>query len=88
MKSATIATLLVTASIATLSAPAVAQTAPSTPASAPDDTGAIDDPANTIVVTGTRAANRTLGDSPVPVDVISADALAASGLGETAKILN
>jgi iron complex outermembrane receptor protein len=43
---------------------------------------------DTIIVTGTRAANRTVADSPVPVDVISADAITNSGQTETNKILN
>src|SRR4051812_39368428 len=33
----------------------------------------------TIIVTGTRSANRTVANSPVPVDVIGADQIAASG---------
>jgi iron complex outermembrane receptor protein len=41
-----------------------------------------------IIVTGTRRTDRTVADSPVPVDVISADAIANSGQTETNKILN
>jgi iron complex outermembrane recepter protein len=41
-----------------------------------------------IVITGTRRTDRTLADSPVPVDVIGADAIANSGQTETNKILN
>jgi iron complex outermembrane receptor protein len=41
-----------------------------------------------IVVTGTRRADRTLAESPVPVDVISAGELERSGLGEVNKVLN
>ena len=41
-----------------------------------------------IIVTGTRRTDRTVADSPVPVDVISGDALASTGLTETNKILN
>jgi iron complex outermembrane receptor protein len=41
-----------------------------------------------IVVTGTRTAGRTVADSPVPVDVISSDAIVNSGQTETNKILN
>src|SRR6185295_4595259 len=37
---------------------------------------------------GTRRTDRTLADSPVPVDVIGADAIANSGQTETNKILN
>ena len=61
------------------SAPAFAQAAPAEEAAAP---------AETIIVTGTRRTDRVVTDSPVPIDVISSDALSASGLGETNKILN
>ena len=43
---------------------------------------------STIVVTGTRRADRTVADSPVPVDVIGSDAISNSGQTETSKILN
>jgi iron complex outermembrane receptor protein len=42
----------------------------------------------TIIVTGTRSANRTVANSPVPVDVIGADQIAATGQTETNRILN
>jgi len=42
----------------------------------------------TIIVTGTRTANRTVANSPVPVDVIGADQIATSGQTETNRILN
>ena len=42
----------------------------------------------TIIVTGTRTANRTVANSPVPVDVIGAEAIANSGQTETNRILN
>ena len=42
---------------------------------------------DTIIVTGTRATQRTLADSPVPVDVISADQLTQSGFTETNRLL-
>jgi iron complex outermembrane recepter protein len=60
------------------------------PAFAQDEAQA-DEPAegqNAIIVTGTRRTDRTVADSPVPVDVISGDALANTGLTETNKILN
>jgi iron complex outermembrane receptor protein len=41
-----------------------------------------------IIVTGTRRTDRTVADSTVPVDVISADALLNSGQTETNKLLN
>ncbi len=74
--------LFATVSTTALALPATAQTAPA-PATAPAD-----DEANTVIVTGTRAVNRTVADSAVPIDVITSEALAASGLGETNKILN
>lgn len=42
----------------------------------------------TIVITGTRRTDRTVADSPVPVDVIGAEQLVNSGQTETNKILN
>jgi iron complex outermembrane receptor protein len=42
----------------------------------------------TIIVTGTRRADRTVADSPVPVDVIGSDAIENTGATETNKILN
>jgi iron complex outermembrane recepter protein len=75
------AVLLSTISVFALATPAFAQDqAPA--AAAP--TG--DEPV--IVVTGTRRTDRTVADSPVPVDVIGADAIANSGQTETNKILN
>ncbi|HYN45992.1 MAG TPA: TonB-dependent receptor plug domain-containing protein, partial [Allosphingosinicella sp.] len=41
-----------------------------------------------ILVTGTRRIDRTVADSPVPVDVIGTDAIANSGQTETNRILN
>lgn len=91
----TFATILsASVSAMALAMPAQAQTAatPQTVDQAPDATAADGvpegSPDNTIIVTGTRTANRTLADSPVPVDVITSDALSTSGLGETNKILN
>lgn len=46
------------------------------------------DEGSPIIVTGTRRTDRTVADSPVPVDVISNDAIATSGQSETNKILN
>ena len=45
-------------------------------------------PDTAIIVTGTRRTDRTVADSPVPVDVIGAEAIANSGQTETNKILN
>ena len=76
-----------------LAAPAWAQTAATPPAAqvpgaTPGDGVPDEDLGETIIVTGTRAANRTAADSPVPIDVISSEQLMTSGLGETNKILN
>jgi iron complex outermembrane receptor protein len=73
------AALFATISLGAL-APALAQTEQ---AAAP---GA--EEAETIVVTGTRRTDRTVADSPVPVDVISGAQLTQTGLTETNKILN
>ena len=85
--------LSISASTLALAAPAQAQTAqaqtkpdPAKAATATPDATA--DEGAQIVVIGSRATNRTLAESPVPIDVISSDALSASGLGETNKILN
>jgi iron complex outermembrane receptor protein len=41
-----------------------------------------------IIVTGTRRTDRTVADSPVPVDVIGSEALTNTGYTETNRILN
>jgi iron complex outermembrane receptor protein len=86
--------LALTASSLALAMPAAAQSTATPPVIDPVEGATAQDavpdesPENTIVVTGTRAANRTVADSAVPIDVISSEALASSGLGETNKILN
>ncbi|OYY91108.1 MAG: hypothetical protein B7Y45_04885 [Sphingomonas sp. 28-66-16] len=60
--------------------PAYAQSAP-----AADEPAA---PGDTIVVTGSRFATRTVAQSPVPIDVIGGEELQASGYTETNKVLN
>lgn len=60
-------------------APAYAQTSGDEAANAAEET---------IIVTGTRRNDRTVADSPVPVDVIAADDLAQSGFTETNRLLN
>ena len=74
--------LLSFSSIAFASA-ATAQDAP------PPAAAAVSEPGEgaTIVVTGTRRNDRTIADSPVPVDVISADSLANSGHTEINRAL-
>jgi iron complex outermembrane receptor protein len=42
----------------------------------------------TIIITGTRRTDRTVADSPVPIDVVGAEAILNSGQTETNKILN
>ena len=42
----------------------------------------------TIIVTGTRRTDRTVADSPVPVDVIGTEAITHTGQTETNRILN
>ncbi len=59
-------------------APAEAETADALPPAAGEE----------IIITGTRRSDRTVADSPVPIDVIGADAIANSGQVETNKILN
>jgi iron complex outermembrane receptor protein len=79
---ARVALLSTLSSLALTAAPALAQPAPAAPAaSAPE-------PDSAIIVTGTRRSDRTVADSPVPVDVIGAEAIASSGQTETNKILN
>src|SRR3546814_16985410 len=67
---------------------ALATTGWAIPAAAQDEgASAIDDSA-TIIVTGTRRTDRTVADSAVPIDVISAASLANSGSTETNRLLN
>ncbi|HCF25128.1 MAG TPA: hypothetical protein DER67_06315 [Novosphingobium sp.] len=68
--------------LCSLSAFAVAMPAQAQDAPAEDEAGP------TIIVTGTRAASRTVEKSPVPVDVLTSDAITEGGQVETNKILN
>jgi iron complex outermembrane recepter protein len=81
MITSTRAILLASLSLTAFNTSAFAQTTETSneEAAAPDDA---------IIVTGTRRTDRTVADSPVPVDVIGADAIATSGQTETNKILN
>lgn len=45
-------------------------------------------PGDAIIVTGTRRTDRTVADSPVPIDIISSEALQNSGTTETNRLLN
>jgi iron complex outermembrane recepter protein len=82
-KARILAQLALTASLTTtcivMSAGAFAQEATADEAPASGDV---------IIVTGTRRTDRTVADSSVPIDVISGDQLASTGLTETNKILN
>ena len=90
------ALLLAGLSSLALSAPASAQTSPQAQQNAQAQAQAQDNAQaqptvnneQTIIVTGTRTANRTVANSPVPVDVIGADQIANSGQTETNRILN
>jgi iron complex outermembrane receptor protein len=80
------ATLLAGAAIfgfaLTVSAPfALAQDAPT---QATDEATELD----SIIVTGTRRLDRTVAESPVPVDVLSSEAISNQGFTETNRILN
>jgi iron complex outermembrane receptor protein len=62
-----------------------------TPAFAQDSVANSSDAAATspdLVVIGTRRTDRTVEDSPVPVDVIGGDALATGGYSDTNRVLN
>ncbi|MDB5692123.1 MAG: hypothetical protein JWO81_1186 [Alphaproteobacteria bacterium] len=75
--------------LALAAAPAAAQPPAQPPQggqAAADDQG-VNNP-DTIVVTGTRRTDRTVADSPVPVDVIGAQAIMNTGQTETNRILN
>jgi iron complex outermembrane receptor protein len=87
------AALLASFSTAAFASPAAAQTNPQAQQNAEAQAqvnaqgqAAVNE--NTIIVTGTRTANRTVANSPVPVDVISAKEIANTGQTETNKILN
>jgi len=81
MSRATVIKSMITVSALALTVPAFAQ-------DTPPQEGADSAPAKDIVVTGSRIPGRTIAESPVPIDVISGDQLAASGQTETNKVLN
>ncbi len=79
MKSFSRIALMASISAAALSAqPALAQDAPAEEEAS----------AETIIVTGTRRTDRSIADSPVPIDVVGTAAIETSGQTETNKILN
>ena len=78
--------LLAGLSALAMAAPAAAQDVPAAEP-APAAPAAQADEGNTIIVTGTRRTDRTVADSPVPVDVISAESLANTGHTEVNRAL-
>lgn len=72
------------AAIPCIAAPAVAQESGQTDASELGEAT----PQEQIVVIGTRRTDRTVADSPVPIDVIGRDALVESGYTDTNRLLN
>lgn len=55
---------------------------------AQDEAAETADDSALIIVTGTRRTDRTVADSTVPIDVISAESLSNSGTTETNRLLN
>jgi iron complex outermembrane receptor protein len=61
---------------------------PAAPVMAQDSETAVEEEVGQpIVVTGSRRADRTIGESAVPIDLITADQLNNSGFTETARLL-
>lgn len=60
---------------------------PATPALAQNAEPAAETTGEAIIVTGSRRADRTVGDSAVPIDLITAEQLNNSGFTETARLL-
>ena len=86
-----LAGLSLSVSVLGFAAPVAAQavqTAPSQETTADTQTADTAEAGDQIVVIGSRAPNRTVSDSPVPIDVISSSALQNSGSGELNKTLN
>lgn len=50
-------------------------------------TTAEDTVSDTIIVTGTRRLDRTVAESPVPVDVVNVQSMQSSGFTDTARAL-
>ncbi|MDQ3478601.1 MAG: hypothetical protein M3438_05505, partial [Pseudomonadota bacterium] len=81
--------ILTTISPLALAVPAHAQQNQDAASTAAPDAQATanQDPGGEIIVTGTRRSDRTVADSPVPVDVISAESLSQSGHTEINRAL-
>ncbi|HEX8626472.1 MAG TPA: TonB-dependent receptor [Allosphingosinicella sp.] len=92
VRTSRLALLTSLSALALSAAPAFAQDTAEEAAAAQDEAAAEADaqpaPDSTIVITGTRRSDRTVADSPVPVDVIGSEAIVNSGQTETNKILN
>ncbi|TFI58342.1 TonB-dependent receptor [Sphingomonas parva] len=73
--------------LALLAAPAAAQNQ-DPPAEQAETTQADVASGDAIIVTGTRRTDRTLAESPVPIDVIGGEALTETGFTEVNRILN
>ncbi|WP_368562674.1 TonB-dependent receptor plug domain-containing protein [Pseudoxanthomonas sp. UTMC 1351] len=72
--------LALAVALALAASPALAQDQPQTPA----DTRTLD----TLIVTGTRVADRTVAESASPIDIITPEALEATGTTELATALS
>ncbi len=66
---------------------AVGMTLASVPVYAADEASSEDDDSQVMVVVGSRAAPRSVGDSPVPVDVISGDEFVKNGSQDMVSML-
>ncbi|HYD38988.1 MAG TPA: TonB-dependent receptor [Allosphingosinicella sp.] len=80
-----VALLTTLSSLALTASPALAQDEAQPDPVAAEPTGGNDE---TNVITGPRRTDRTVADSPVPVDVIGSEQILNSGQTETNKILN
>ena len=90
MTSIRIALLASLSAMAFASAPASAQTQPDVASQSAGDAQGEQPSApdgDEIVVTGTRRTDRTLADSPVPVDLLTQESLTQSGNTDTARVL-
>ena len=88
VRTSRVALLTGLSALALTAAPAFAQTPAQTQIADEAEADVAPPAGEEIVITGTRRTDRTVADSPVPIDVIGADAIANSGQVETNKILN
>ena len=74
--------------VALIAVPAAAQTQPDIASQSAGDAEAPSVPdGDEIIVTGTRRTDRTVADSPVPVDLLTQESLTQSGNTDTARVL-